>query len=318
MSKKKSPANADVSDGEEPTAPDAAETQTETGREAEEDEVTGLSADEEADGPLDRTAGESNADEDIVGAGDTMPPVPDEIREAGRLAPDHWLGMVDPAWSGEGTPPEWAMVGRWRSGLDGEIAEWQDNEEYQPSPRSLGWPEPADDVDAAVQLAATGYGPGDDVIKALAHHEVAAFVRPGGGLVAATTPDGTSVVPVFTSPVYLHTTGRLAYELHQVSDLLDQVPEGHVLYLNPSGPVSMTVELDVLREQIEGDAEGVSDQTPTAGDDEPELRVPPPARSMTTVSLDTAESDEAAPDGSSSDGGTEAPGTDEAPGVQPG
>ncbi len=29
-----------------------------------------------------------------------LPPVPDDIREAGRLAPDHWLGVVDPMWSG--------------------------------------------------------------------------------------------------------------------------------------------------------------------------------------------------------------------------
>ncbi|MCX4428678.1 type VII secretion system-associated protein (plasmid) [Streptomyces mirabilis] len=184
-----------------------------------------------------------------------MPPVPDEIREAARLAPDHWLGMVDPTWRGEGSPPAWAIVGQWRSGLDGEIVEWQDNEEYRPSPKALGWPEPTDAVDAAVQLAATGYGPGEDVTRALAGlSEAAVFVTPDGDPLRATAPDGeTPVVPLFTSPVYLHTSGRLAFELMSVSDVLDRLPEGHLLYLNPSAPVSMTVETDRLREALAGD-----------------------------------------------------------------
>ncbi|MFJ2095337.1 type VII secretion system-associated protein [Streptomyces sp. NPDC087901] len=340
---KKSPAKSGASDGDNSAAPTSAETEAETrsgsgiGSEAEADtgskieagEWTLLSEEPVAVGPLAQDNGGADVDELIVGADDTMPPVPDEIREAGRLAPDHWLGMVDPTWNGEGTPPEWAMVGRWRSGLDGEIAEWQDNEEYQPSPRALGWPEPADDVDAAVQLAATGYGPGDDVVKALVDHEVAVHVQPGGGPLSATTPDGTSVVPVFTSPVYLHAAGRLAYELHAVPDLLGKIPEGHLLYLNPSGPVSMTVELDAIREEIEGGSESGSDQTSAETDGEPELRVPPLARPVTTVSVDGSESSDAHQDDVSQDDappidasqGNEREGATsagEAPGDQPG
>ncbi|WP_443063285.1 hypothetical protein [Streptomyces sp. NBC_00445] len=71
-------------------------------------------------------------------ASDTAPPVPPEIKEAARLAPDHWLGMVDPAWSGKGEPPDWAVVGQWRSGLDGEIEEWRANEEYRPLAAGTG------------------------------------------------------------------------------------------------------------------------------------------------------------------------------------
>ncbi|MEU3459439.1 type VII secretion system-associated protein [Streptomyces sp. NPDC006733] len=187
------------------------------------------------------------------GAGADTPPVPDDIREAGRRAPDHWLGMVDPLWSGQGKPPEWALVGRWRSGPDGEIEEWQDNPAYRRSPRALGWPEPEDEVDRAVQLAATGYGPGEAVTQALLGREVAVLTAPGGGPLSATTPEGAPVVPLYTSPVFLHAAGRLAYELIAVDDLLPQVPDGHALYLNPSGPVSMTLEPDTLRD-ARGDA----------------------------------------------------------------
>lgn len=195
------------------------------------------------------------------GAAGTMPPVPDSIREAARRAPDHWLGMVDPAWAGEGAPPSWAVVGQWRSSLEGEIVEWRDNEEYRPSPSALGWPEPADAVDAAVQLAATGYGPGEAVTEALAAlPEAAVFVTPQGDPLPATAPDGTTpVVPVFTSPGYLRAAGRLAYALMSVRDLADRIPAGHVIHLNPSAPVSMTVDTTMLREALQSVPERVAD-----------------------------------------------------------
>jgi hypothetical protein len=202
--------------------------------------------------PAEPVAEGDAAGERIEGATETMPPVPDSIREAARLAPDHWLGMVDPTWSGEGEPPPWAVVGQWRSSLEGEIVEWRDNEEYRPSPSALGWPEPADDVDAAVQLAATGYGPGEAVTEALAAlPEAAVFLTPEGDPLPATAPDGTTrVIPVFTSPGYLHAAGRLAFELMSVRELADRLPADHLLYLNPSAPVSMTVDTDMLREAL--------------------------------------------------------------------
>ncbi|MFH9833852.1 type VII secretion system-associated protein [Streptomyces sp. NPDC017201] len=205
----------------------------------------------------DNTAGAGAAD-------DTAPPVPEEIAEAARLAPDHWLGMVDPAWPGEGEPPDWAVVGRWRSGQDGEIEEWRPNEEYRPSPQALGWPAPTDPVDEAVQLAATGYGPGEAVSRTLAVAEVAVLLAPGGGPLSATSPDGAAVVPVFTSPTYLHAAGRFGYELAPVHEVVDRIPEGHVLYLNPSGPVGMAVETDALRQAVEAAARSAAER----GDEE--------------------------------------------------
>ncbi|MEY7977931.1 type VII secretion system-associated protein [Streptomyces pilosus] len=183
---------------------------------------------------------------------EALPPVPDDIREAGRLAPDHWLGVVDPTWSGEGRPPEWAMTGRWRSGPDGEIVAWEENPGYRPSPRALGWPEPEDEVDRAVQLASTGYGPGEAVPAALAGREVAVLTAPGGGPLSAAAPDGTPVVPVFTSSVFLHTAGRFAFELVGADDLLTRVPEGHALYLNPSAVVSMLLDPGAVRDAAGG------------------------------------------------------------------
>ncbi|MGW4203179.1 type VII secretion system-associated protein [Streptomyces sp. NPDC004726] len=182
---------------------------------------------------------------------DTAPPVPEEIREAARRAPDHWLGMVDPTWTGQGAPPDWAVVGQWRSGVDGEIAEWRPNEEYRPSPRAYDWPAPTDPVDEAVQFAATGYGPGDAVPRALATAEVAMLLGPGRAPLSALSPDEEPVVPVFTSPVHLSAAGRFAYELLPAAQALNRLPEGHLLYLNPSGAVSMTVDSAALRLAVE-------------------------------------------------------------------
>ncbi|WP_431775930.1 type VII secretion system-associated protein [Streptomyces cucumeris] len=225
-------------------------------------------------------------------ASDTAPPVPKQIEEAARLAPDHWLGMVDPAWAGPGEPPNWAVVGQWRSGLDGEIEEWRENEEYRPSPQAMGWPEATDEVDEAVQLAATGYGPGEAVPRTLAASEVAVLTDPAGDPLSATAPDGTPVVPVFTSPVHLHTAGRFGFELVPVAQLVDRIPQEHVLYINPSGPVSMTVDTDALREALAAAAQQTAAEGGTPVPPVTEVSLPEVPVSREPMSTNAASADE--------------------------
>lgn len=180
-----------------------------------------------------------------------MPPVPDDIRAAARTAPEHWFGMVDPAWSGDGAPPLWAVIGQWRSDAGGEIAEWQRNDAYRPSPGMLGWPEPTDDVDAAMQLAATGYGPVEAVALAVVTAELAVLTAPGGGVVSVCTPDGDPVVPVFTAPAHLERAGALAHRVLPVAEAFALVPEGQDLYLNPTGPVALRLSGDDLSRAVD-------------------------------------------------------------------
>ncbi|MFE7122025.1 type VII secretion system-associated protein, partial [Streptomyces sp. NPDC057654] len=97
--------------------------------------------------------------------------------ESARSAPDQWFGMIDPAWSGAGAPPVWAMAGEWRSGSRGEVVEWRDNEQYRPSLAALGWAGPKDPVDAALQLAATGYCRADAVTRQPASAEEPGMLR---------------------------------------------------------------------------------------------------------------------------------------------
>ncbi|MFE7928965.1 type VII secretion system-associated protein [Streptomyces sp. NPDC057456] len=175
------------------------------------------------------------------------PAPPEEFVKAAKLLPDHWLYYVDPTWRGEGQPPEWAVVGQWRTDLDGEISEWQDNEAYKPSPDAHGWPEPEDVIDAAIQLATTGYAPAETVTRELATAELAVLVTLDGTPVSTATPDGMAIVPVFSNPTFLHRYGQLAFELIKTPALLDRLPADHTLCVNPSATVSMVVDLDALR-----------------------------------------------------------------------
>ncbi|MEV5679573.1 type VII secretion system-associated protein [Streptomyces sp. NPDC052179] len=197
------------------------------------------------------SAGADTGGATAAGADSAMPPVPDDIRAAARTAPDHWFGTVDPAWRGDGEPPLWAVIGQWRSDADGEIVEWQRNADYRPSPGMLGWPEPADEVDAAMQLAATGYGPVENVALAVVSAELAVLVAPGGGAVSACTPDGDPVVPVFTSPVHLERAGALAHRVLSVSEAFALVPEGRDMYLNPTGPVALRLSAEDLSRAVD-------------------------------------------------------------------
>ncbi|MGW3956883.1 type VII secretion system-associated protein [Streptomyces sp. NPDC004752] len=200
------------------------------------------------------------------------PEPPEEVVEAARLAPDHWISAVDPGWGGEGMPPDFAVVGRWRSGAGGKIEEWEDNDAYRPSPETLGWPEPTDAVDAALQLAVTGYGPPEDVAHALATAEVAVLTLPDGSPVTATAADGTPVVPVFTSTVHLDLVGGFAFVHRTTNDLLPQLPPGHRLYVNPPSPAGAVLEPGPLAETIARGAEAEAKAEVGAGADDTSQR----------------------------------------------
>jgi hypothetical protein len=184
-----------------------------------------------------------------------IPTPPDAIVQAARVAPDHWFYFQDRAWTGADMPPSWAMVGRWRSDAAGDIVEWQDNTRYRPSPEALGWPEPADPVDAAVQLAVTGYGSDEDACRALADAEVAVLTAPDGEPLTAVLSDGTPGVPVFTAPIHLRRAGGFSFERYLVRDLVRQLPLGHFLYVNPPSPADMSVDVSVLTEVLDGNGE---------------------------------------------------------------
>jgi hypothetical protein len=202
---------------------------------------------------LEPAAGKGAESEDVpviweqITPPDEIPTPPEEIVGAARMAPEHYFYMPDPNWSGDGVPPEWAVIGRWRSDDRGEIADWEYNEKYRPSPEALGWREPADEVDEAVQFAVTGYGPTEAVPEAMAAASLHVFLDQEGNPALREGPEETTVVPVFTMTPDLRKTDLPPHRHTPVIDLLGSLTEGQqLMYLSPTSPVTMVVPTDAL------------------------------------------------------------------------
>lgn len=194
--------------------------------------------------------------------------VPEEIREAAKAAPDHWLGLVDPGWHGDSAPPRWTVAGEFRSSLEGEVVEWRDNEDYRPSPEALGWPKPTDPVDEAVQLASTGWGPPEDVPQRLAGSYVGIWLGVDETPLRMRTPDGTPVVPVFTSGEQLQVAGQFGSSTIAVEELAEQLVGDEQLYVNPLSVVAMVIDPKaVLAAAADKAEEGTADAPGAAQQD---------------------------------------------------
>ncbi|MGW7096298.1 type VII secretion system-associated protein [Streptomyces sp. NPDC054874] len=179
--------------------------------------------------------------------------VPDAVKDAARRAPGHWVGIVDPEWAEERTPPEWAVLGEWRSDENGGVGEYRANPAYRPSARVLGWPEPTDPVDAAAQRAATGYGSVEAALEALAEAEVTVVRGPDGGPLTAAGRDGAPVLLLFTSPTHafmssaLHHDSLPARELARSARAVDAL-----LMVNAGAAAPLLVPADSLLGPVSG------------------------------------------------------------------
>ncbi|MER6692056.1 type VII secretion system-associated protein [Streptomyces minutiscleroticus] len=181
------------------------------------------------------------------------PEIPEAVRAAARRAPGHWIGVVDPEWTEERTPPEWAVLGEWRSDESGGVGTYRANPEYRPSARVLGWPEPTDPVDAAAQRAATGYGTVDEALAALAEAEVTVVRGPAGGPLTAAGRDGAPVVPVFTSPEHEFMSAALHHDTLPARELARSVSgTGTLLLVNAGAAAPLLVPADSLPGPVDG------------------------------------------------------------------
>ncbi|MDQ0792530.1 type VII secretion system-associated protein [Streptomyces sp. B1I3] len=193
-------------------------------------------------------------------SGDTVasdtPGIPEAVRAAARRAPGHWIGVVDPEWTEERTPPEWAVLGEWQSDENGGVGEYRANPAYRPSARVLGWPEPTDPVDAAAQRAATGYGPVEAALAALAEADVTVVRGPDGGPLTATGRDGAPVVLLFTSPAHEFMSAALLHDTLPARELArSSGGPGTMLMVNAAAAAPLLVPADSLPGPV-GDAGG--------------------------------------------------------------
>ncbi|MFG2193221.1 type VII secretion system-associated protein [Streptomyces sp. NPDC048639] len=181
------------------------------------------------------------------------PAIPEAVRAAARRAPGHWIGVVDPEWTEERTPPEWAVLGEWQSDESGGVGDYRANPAYRPSARVLGWPEPTDPVDAAAQRAATGYGSVDEALAALAEAEVTVVRGPDGGPLTAAGRDGAPVALLFTSPAHEFLSEALHHDTLPARELARSLSgPGTLLMVNAGAAAPLIVPADSLPAPVRG------------------------------------------------------------------
>ncbi|MEU5891616.1 type VII secretion system-associated protein [Streptomyces sp. NPDC047461] len=175
------------------------------------------------------------------------PEIPGAVRDAARRAPGHWIGMVDPEWQQDGTPPEWAVLGEWQSDESGDVGDYRPNPAYRPSARVLGWPEPTDPVDAAAQRAATGYGSVAEAFAALAEADITVVRGPDGGPLKAAGLDGAPVILSFTSPAHEFMSAALRHDTVPAQELARSLRgSGALLMVNAGAAAPLLVPVDRL------------------------------------------------------------------------
>lgn len=110
------------------------------------------------------------------------PPITEDMREQARQQPNTWMYSIDPFFAETaqtGGVPPFGIVGAYHVNAEGSIdPTFTANPNYRPSPVALGMPDPTNEVERALQLAATGYGEETALHDALLAAEVYTPVGP--------------------------------------------------------------------------------------------------------------------------------------------
>ncbi|MER7213583.1 type VII secretion system-associated protein [Streptosporangium sp. NPDC000239] len=178
------------------------------------------------------------------------PPLTDELRAQARRSPGTWLYAIDPFFDPGGEVPPYGVVGAWRADERGEITgEFRHNPNYRPSPVALGYPEPSDPLDAAVQLSATGYETGERIVPLLREAEVIVAAGPDGGVPVFDTGEGRAVF-AYTAHTHLpgeFPEGATGWQPIRGGDLVALLPVDVGVAINPSGPAGVILPPADLR-----------------------------------------------------------------------
>lgn len=100
-------------------------------------------------------------------------------------------------------------------------------------------PEPRDPLENALQRAATGHAPEDELLRVLVGHSLVVFAGPENSFFSVTKPDGRQVIQVFSSGAVLP-PGEHPWQKVSAAQLAHALPD-HDLHLNPGTPTSVTV-----------------------------------------------------------------------------
>ncbi|ASR38617.1 hypothetical protein BAY61_30535 [Prauserella marina] len=179
------------------------------------------------------------------------PRITREMRANARANPNSWLYVIDEAFDPNGRVPSWAVVGAYPVNGNGEVVEdFHPNDRYRPSPKALGFPEPANELERMLQLVRTKHRPAEDLPSVVlgATLFVYAMSPVQRTVIGFHNSDGRVLVPAYTAkslvpPEWPHARAVLGKD---IVGLL----AGHALTINPHDVVTAVIPADHLERAL--------------------------------------------------------------------
>ncbi|MES9606988.1 type VII secretion system-associated protein [Actinomadura sp. NPDC000929] len=185
--------------------------------------------------------------------GTLTPPNSPEALEYANQHPGSWLYEIDPFFDSDDDVPAYGIVGAWSIDEEGKITNsFKKNSDYRPSPEVLGFPEPTDPLDAAIQLVVAGYGDESQALARLRSSEVLVATGPegDGGSVWVHEINGIEGVFAFTSRAQLPAEPLFeggSWRALPARELASSVPDDVDIVININSPARWKIDSRSLR-----------------------------------------------------------------------
>lgn len=176
-----------------------------------------------------------------------LPPVTDALRAEAARNPGGWVYCADPDADPrfiEGMPLP-ILLGGYKVGDDGQLTgETYINEEYRPSPRRRGYPEPQTEFELVLGYVAAGWLPHFRILAAAMDAPFILETDGQGGLRVAVDANGRRFLAVYSSPGYVPADAQSVMQT-QGRDLAPALA-GVTLIVNPGGEFGIELPGDDL------------------------------------------------------------------------
>jgi hypothetical protein len=176
-----------------------------------------------------------------------LPPITDAMRAEAARNPGGWVYCADPDADPrfiEGMPLP-VLLGGYRVGEDGQFTgETYVNEEYRPSPRRRGYPEPQTEFELVLGYVAAGWLPQDRILPAVLTAPFILETDGNGGLRVGVDDRGRRFLTVYSSPGYVPPNAQSVMQ----TEGRELVPAlaGITLIINPGGDFGIELPGDDL------------------------------------------------------------------------
>jgi hypothetical protein len=165
-----------------------------------------------------------------------LPPITDAMRAEAARNPGGWVYCADPDVDPrfiEGMPLR-VLLGGYKVGPDGQFTgETYLNEEYRPSPRRRGYPEPQTEFEVVLGYVAAGWLPHERILPAAMSAPFILETDGQGGLRVGVDSSGRGFVTVYSSPGYVPPTAQSV--MQTTGRDLAPALSGLTLIVNPGG-----------------------------------------------------------------------------------